>query len=115
MIEIPLCMLIFSTFFDRHLLLIVFFQSEGSVMQVVGGDKLTPLWEVGTHDTHLFLTPFALVRSSGRSPGADAPPLAVRPCLREQTFYVVRSGWAWWHTWVVIIIGLTKQTRHVNR
>jgi len=35
MIQIPLCRFKFFTFVDRHILLIVFFQFEGSVLKVV--------------------------------------------------------------------------------
>jgi len=35
-------------------------------------------------------------------------------CVTKQTRHVVRSKWVRWRTWVVIIICLTKQTRHVT-
>ena len=34
--------------------------------------------------------------------------------LTKQMHHVVRSKWVWWRTWVVIVICLTKQTRHVT-
>jgi len=61
MIVTPLCLLVIFNV-DRHLLLTVVFQFEGSVM-------------VGTHDTPLFLTPLTLVRSSGCAAAPGLTPL----------------------------------------
>ena len=61
MIVTPLCLLVIFNV-DRHLLLTVVFQFEGSVM-------------VGTNDTPLFLTPLTLVRSSGCAAAPGLTPL----------------------------------------